>query len=901
MTANLIISIKNKLYSLTTKVKKLLSNIDFWDYLTVALCFLCSGYALFTTGNTTPRTVTTLLTCLIVICRYVLSFNTHIASEFKNNKKTLIPTPTIICFGLLGLAAAITLFLNKETMFFISYVYFGISVICAFLLCRIITFQKFAKIFCEILALLCCISITIFFIQLISGSIIGFSFFELKYSIVSNFLYINFQNIFLNRIQSIFWEPGVFASFVLIGSAFELMVLEKKNYFRLGIFLFSLILTFSTAGYFLYLLIAAIFIDDIFKKTKFKLIYEILFFPLLALFVGLIFAFPTQLSKILPSVFGKLVDATQSFTTRLYSPLVNLEIFKLRPIFGSGIQGANSAYAEAIIKYSTIMDAQTSTTTSLLSKFGIFGIIPTFMLVFGILFYEKKNIFKLICLTLLMLFIINKEPHENILITWILMFYFVYESFDKKTLNKRFSHLPVLTLKQKIFHTNQDSSLAKNTIVSIIIKGIALLVSFFSVPIFSKYFSNDIAYGVWLTILSIINWVVTFDLGLGNGMKNKLIHALAKNDEDEGKQIVSSTYLSSTIIGIVILAIGLVLINTLNLGSILKIDFNVISSTYVKLSFSIVFATIAIEFILKNISNVLQAHQKHAASNSLPLIATVLLQIFAVFFGVNASAENKLLSLSIVYCVGSLLPYITATLICFLGPYKNIRPSYKKASFSKAKSVMSLGLMFFMIQLGLLFLNSMDQFVLSNIFGPESVVFYTKYSKPFHIIITLVNAINAINWAKMCELYSLKDIHGINALIKKILYTNGFAIILCMIVLIFMQPLLDTWLGSSTIKVDFRIAILIFIFTIESIFVNSFASILNGFQYLKPQAISVGISAVLKIPLIYLLHYIFPSLGWWILFLINDILWAPIIIAEIIGVKKIITKIKKELKVNENK
>ena len=60
-----------------------------------------------------------------------------------------------------------------------------------------------------------------------------------------------------------------------------------------------------------------------------------------------------------------------------------------------------------------------------------------------------------------MLFIINKEPHENILITWILMFYFVYESFDKKTLNKRFSHLPVLTLKQKIFHTNQDSSLAK--------------------------------------------------------------------------------------------------------------------------------------------------------------------------------------------------------------------------------------------------------------------------------------------------------------------------------------------------------------------------------------------------------------------------------------------------------
>ena len=347
-----------------------------------------------------------------------------------------------------------------------------------------------------------------------------------------------------------------------------------------------------------------------------------------------------------------------------------------------------------------------------------------------------------------MLFIINKEPHENILITWILIFYFVYEAFDKYQNKKRFDGISISTIKDKLLHKNENSKLARNTIWSIVIKGIALLVSFFSVPIFSRYFNNDIAYGLWLTILSVINWVVTFDLGLGNGMKNKLIQAISKNDEKDAKEIVSSTYFSSLIIGVVILSIGLVLINILDLSSIMNIDTNVISTTYVKLSFSIVFATISIVFVLKNITNILQAHQKHAISSTLPVITTVLLQFFALFFTYKTSLENKLLGLSIVYCIGSLSPYLIASLVCFIGPYKKIRPSYKNASFNKAKSVMSLGLMFFVIQLALLFLNSMDQFVLSNIFGPESVVFYTKYSKLFYIIITLVNVINAINWAK---------------------------------------------------------------------------------------------------------------------------------------------------------
>ena len=57
------------------------------------------------------------------------------------------------------------------------------------------------------------------------------------------------------------------------------------------------------------------------------------------------------------------------------------------------------------------------------------------------------------------------------------------------------------------------------------VKGLALLVSFFSMPLYIKYFGNDEALGLWYTILSLLSWVQICDLGLGNGLRNRLTEA----------------------------------------------------------------------------------------------------------------------------------------------------------------------------------------------------------------------------------------------------------------------------------------------------------------------------------------------------------------------------------------
>ena len=78
---------------------------------------------------------------------------------------------------------------------------------------------------------------------------------------------------------------------------------------------------------------------------------------------------------------------------------------------------------------------------------------------------------------------------------------------------------------------------AKNIIASVFLKGGSILISFFLAPLTLGYL-NEYEYGVWLTISSVLSWVYMFDIGLGNGLRNKLTEAIALGDKTLGKVYV---------------------------------------------------------------------------------------------------------------------------------------------------------------------------------------------------------------------------------------------------------------------------------------------------------------------------------------------------------------------------
>jgi O-antigen/teichoic acid export membrane protein len=65
----------------------------------------------------------------------------------------------------------------------------------------------------------------------------------------------------------------------------------------------------------------------------------------------------------------------------------------------------------------------------------------------------------------------------------------------------------------------------KNIALSFFLKVLNVAIQFLFVPILLGYLS-PIKYGVWVTIGSVINWLYFFDVGLGNGLRNRLAEAL---------------------------------------------------------------------------------------------------------------------------------------------------------------------------------------------------------------------------------------------------------------------------------------------------------------------------------------------------------------------------------------
>ena len=81
-----------------------------------------------------------------------------------------------------------------------------------------------------------------------------------------------------------------------------------------------------------------------------------------------------------------------------------------------------------------------------------------------------------------------------------------------------------------MLNINIGTNLSKNIIGSFGLKFFGMLTSLLTLPAYLNYFQDKSILGSWFAILSILNWVLTFDLGVGNGMRNYIVKSLEKND-----------------------------------------------------------------------------------------------------------------------------------------------------------------------------------------------------------------------------------------------------------------------------------------------------------------------------------------------------------------------------------
>lgn len=84
--------------------------------------------------------------------------------------------------------------------------------------------------------------------------------------------------------------------------------------------------------------------------------------------------------------------------------------------------------------------------------------------------------------------------------------------------------------------SERSAKAKKNILEMLFLKGGNILIGLLMVPMTINYVDSE-NYGIWLTLSSMVAWMSFFNIGLNNGLKNKLCEALAVEDFKLGESV----------------------------------------------------------------------------------------------------------------------------------------------------------------------------------------------------------------------------------------------------------------------------------------------------------------------------------------------------------------------------
>lgn len=238
------------------------------------------------------------------------------------------------------------------------------------------------------------------------------------------FFLIEFEGELLPRALGVFWEPGLFASFLAIACLVELSLVERQpSRLRLSLYILALLLTQSTAGYLLLVFVGFVAFFRRRRGVGIAFVLSLVGGMLAYLYTDKVVSF---LAAYQPAVFGKIDDGGFFSETRWNALLVDLDLFGQSPIVGMGIGGASEGFLSSM---DLMVRAQTSTSGFFLAALGIPGIIYSIAWVWGPMRLKNISIYARVWFSVCMLTIVNKEPHMTLLFSYCLLFYLLaYDS-----------------------------------------------------------------------------------------------------------------------------------------------------------------------------------------------------------------------------------------------------------------------------------------------------------------------------------------------------------------------------------------------------------------------------------------------------------------------------------------
>lgn len=369
---------------------------------------------------------------------------------------------------------------------------------------------------------------------------------------------------------------------------------------------------------------------------------------------------------------------------------------------------------------------------------------------------------------------------------------------------------------------------SRQVIMSFLSQGVSIAVSLIYVPLLLNYLTQE-KYGIWLTLTSIIGWFSFFDIGLGNGMRNRLAASNATGDHTMGRRYVSTTYALLICIFASILLIFHIINPFVNWNSILNSQS--ISFHELYLLTSVVFTFFILRFIVQLIGVIYIADLKPSINNFINALSSIFSLICVVIL-MKVSSTGNLVLLGSIITIMPVLLFVLLSVYAFSGKYRHLRPSFKAIDFSLNKDLMSLGAKFFLLQVTAVILYSTSSFFISQFYGPGEVVVYNLVFKYFQLPMMVYTIILSPLWSSVTNAYVREDYVWLKTTMKRLNYLS-LAFIGCIVVMIFASNyVFHLWIGDK-VKVPMQLTIIMAVYAVMNIFIAPYSNFINGTGKLK--------------------------------------------------------------------
>ena len=394
-----------------------------------------------------------------------------------------------------------------------------------------------------------------------------------------------------------------------------------------------------------------------------------------------------------------------------------------------------------------------------------------------------------------------------------------------------------------------------NIIAGAIVKGMSILCSLLLIPLTINYISSEL-YGIWLTLSSVVQWMGFFDIGFGNGLRNKLAESVALGDFNKGRIYVSTTY---AVLLFVFLLLGIVFYNiasVINWASFLNIS-DCYNSILIKVA-QILSVAFSCQMVLKLIQNVLQSFQLNALSSFLDAMGNIVSLVLIYILTITMAPD--LVNIALAFSIAPILVFFFASLALYFSKFRKVLPSYKCIRLQYAKDLLNLGGKFFVIQIAAFVLYQTINVLISRLCGPEQVTNYNVAYKYLSVVLMVVNIIVAPMWSAFTDAYVKKDVAWMKRIYHYLLMMF-FVSVALIIVMVALSPIIyELWIGPK-VRIALTTSSLVGIYMIIAIWGQIHGTIINGIGKVKFQLYYSVLTMIVFIPLAMTLGHFFNLAG----------------------------------------